>query len=281
MSGDPYLLCIIVPTYNRAPHLGRLLAGLKREVQGVAANIQFVIGDNASEDGTEALTAEFAASVPNVTVIRHPTNVGPDENFCSCIERSRATYFWIIGDDDLVRPGALQAVVLPILARFKPNLVYLASDWGSDAAALAAAAPALRPADAQATLHTPASFASHVNVWVTYISGMIIKADGAGLQVIRRYGGSHLVQLGWVLPALVRTDGRLVTVDTVCLYATAGNTGGYRLLTVFGKNFTDILRTEYAARPELARRIRRRLLWQYLPSLVWMSRTGVGRQIPA
>lgn len=276
MNDDPFLLCIIVPTYNRAPHLARLLSALKREVQGMAADIQFVIGDNASEDATQALTADFAHSVPNVTVIRHASNVGPDENFCSCIERSMATYFWIIGDDDLVRPGVLQMVVLPILTRFHPDLLYLASGWSDDAAAAAAGAPALRAGDAEVTLRSPFSFASHVNVWVTYISGMIVRADHSSLQSNRRYTGSYLVQLGWVLPALSRPDRCFMTVEEVCLFSTAGNTGGYRLLTVFGKNFLEILRTEFAERPELASRIRRMLLWQYLPGLVWMSRTDAG-----
>ena len=236
MTNPPYLLCIIVPTYNRAPHLRRLLAGLQREVEGLSAQLQFVIGDNASEDGTEAITAEFARAVPNVTVLRHASNVGPDENFCACIERATAHYFWIIGDDDLVRPGALKAVVLPVLAKHQPNLLYLASDWSSDAAADAAAAPPLRLGDGEVTLRSPHGFAARVNVWVTYISGMIVKTEAAGGQPIRRYTGTNLVQLGWVLPALARPQGCVATVETVCLFATAGNTGGYRLLTVFGQN---------------------------------------------
>lgn len=122
------LLTIIVPTYNRAPCLAMLLDALCVELLGLEGQVVVVIGDNASTDATPTVVAAFAGRWKATRVLRHVDNLGPDENFCRCIETVVTPYLWIIGDDDLPRAGAIQ-LLINLLRKHDPDLVYMTSRW--------------------------------------------------------------------------------------------------------------------------------------------------------
>ncbi len=274
------LLSIVVPTYNRAAHLALLLDTLAQEDAAVLERIAVVIGDNASTDRTPEVTDTFAARHPGTLVLRHPQNVGPEMNFCLCLDRVETPWFWIFGDDDLPKPGVL-ATVLRLLQAQRPDLVYLRSEWlpvlhgRDDGTPLAAITPVQVPAD---------RFARDVHIWITFISGMVVHRarlrELAPHGDLRRHVGTSLVQLGWILP-LLREDARLWVVPQPCILATSGNSGGYRLVQVFGDHLPRILAQELPAGSALARPILSTLCWWFLPGLLWLSRGSAGRAFVA
>ena len=239
MTSAP-LLTIIVPTYNRAECLELLLTTLAREMAELEGRVGIIVGDNASTDRTPDVTSAFAASAPAALVIRHDANLGPDENFCRCVERVTSRYFWIIGDDDLPRAGAIRHV-LELLATHSPDLVYLESDWR----------PEIRDNDPHDPVRDEAPdlmvslrFARRVHVWTTFISGIVVDRESLVAkqppEQLRRYSNTSLVQLGWVLGTL-KAGTRFLVVRQKCILATQGNTGGYSVLKVFGNNFPSIV----------------------------------------
>ncbi|WP_431288688.1 glycosyltransferase family 2 protein [Roseateles chitinivorans] len=261
------LLTIIVPTYNRAACLSMLLDALTVELLGLEDRVNVVIGDNASNDGTPAVTAAFADRWSATRVLRHPENLGPDENFCHCVEAVLTPYFWIIGDDDLPRAGAIP-LLIRLLETQDPDLVYLSSRW---TATLTSHDEAGTVSNLRATLMERAAFARTVHVWTTFISGAIVKRELAPDESLRRFTGSLLVQLGWVLGAL-REGRRFVHVAEPCVLATAGNTGGYGVLKVFGNNFQRVTREAFsqtASHRSLAEAIVLRTSIAFLPDLIW------------
>ena len=266
------ILSIVVPTFNRAASLKRLLGALAVELEGSKGRIRVIVGDNASTDATPEVTAAFALDHPATLVLRHTTNVGPEENFCLCLEQVDSPYFWIIGDDDLPRVGAVQAV-LQLIIRHRPDLMYLESSWRAEVLDGDPEHPIREPSH---TLLSRDQFARRVHVWTTFISGMIVNraaltcADTPAM-ALRRCTGTSLVQLGWVLERL-RNGTRFVHVTVPCVLATSGNTGGYRLLKVFGENFPRIVRQ--TLEPPLAQPIVRRCALMFMPGLIWDLRFG-------
>src|ERR1700761_1591163 len=105
------LLTIVVPTYNRRDNLALLLRALQPELAPLRESVAVLVSDNASTDGTQALTQEMQAQWPELVVQRHPANLGPDGNFASCVARVDTRYFWIIGDDDLPKRGVVAKLV--------------------------------------------------------------------------------------------------------------------------------------------------------------------------
>jgi hypothetical protein len=118
-------------------------------------------------------------------------------------------------------------------------------------------------------------FAKAVNVWVTFISGMVIDMERLRNvlvdQKINRFNATSLVQLGWVLP-LLKSEGPFLFISDQCILATKDNTGGYGLLTVFGVNFTRIVNECFGTNNSLARALIDGNVMQYLPGLIWLSR---------
>ena len=74
-------------------------------------DIEVVISDNASTDGTERICREFAAADPRVRYFRNTSNVGAHPNFNLAFDRSRGRYFKWLAHDDLLHPDYLQRCV--------------------------------------------------------------------------------------------------------------------------------------------------------------------------
>ena len=265
------MLTIVIPTYNRSESLSILLHSLHDELIKVNHKIEVIIGDNASTDSTKNIIERFKDLHPYTRIIRHEKNIGPDENFCSCIELVRTRYFWIIGDDDLPKLNVISKV-MDIIGSERIDLLYMGSESLKVITGSSDGTPLL---NISLKKLSRISFANKVNVWMTFISGMVVNLDrlkglNPGIN-IRKYVGTNLVQLGWVLPLLMKGDNFFYMPEN-CLLATAENTGGYKLLTVFGKNLPRILTEECGIKSPERSVIIRALMWNFLPNFIWMCR---------
>jgi glycosyltransferase involved in cell wall biosynthesis len=96
------LASIGLPTYNRAKDLDRAIrSALAQDYD----NLELIVCDNGSTDGTERLCREFAARDARVRYLRHPTNLGPGANFRRALAESRGEFFMWLGDDDWIDPS--------------------------------------------------------------------------------------------------------------------------------------------------------------------------------
>lgn len=97
MTENQSLVSIGLPTYNRAPKL-------KRSIESVLAqdypNIELVISDNASTDGTQALCEEICRRDNRVRYVRQSVNRGLTANYMEVLHNSRGAFFVWLSDDD-------------------------------------------------------------------------------------------------------------------------------------------------------------------------------------
>lgn len=267
------LLTIIVPTYNRAKLVERLLLALKQELLGLEDEVTVLVSDNASTDQTSQVVAGISADWPSLVSQRHPENLGADGNFCTCVEGVTTRYFWIIGDDDLLKRGTLAGIV-EVLRTVAPALVYLESEWVQEIAGVDQGDPVTQlhaePMDSLA-------FTRRVHVWFTFLSGVIVDrtrlVETVGLQAVRRFQDSSLVQLGWIFP-LLKVDAPFVFIGERCVLATKDNSGGYPLVTVFGVRFTRIVREVFDTDSRVGKALLNGNFKRFLPGLIWLGRSG-------
>jgi len=99
------LVSIGIPTRNRAELLARSARSVLAQ-EGV--ELELVISDNASTDGTAALCAELAAD-SRVRVIRQEADIGAEANFRTVLEAARGSLFMWLGDDDWLDPRYVSA----------------------------------------------------------------------------------------------------------------------------------------------------------------------------
>lgn len=233
------ILTIIIPTYNRVNDLERLLATLEKQSREKTGRFKIIVGDNASTDDTPQTVEAYSQSISAINYLRHEKNLGPDENFARCIDLVDTPYFWLIGDDDLPRPGAI-SLLLDVLEQQRPDAVYINSKWLAPPISTAAATEIGMPAIFSMSRH---EFAKITNVWTTFISGWVVEKKYADSNSTRKHTNTNLIQLGWVLSA-IRNGEKFAYVKTQMVLATAGNSGGYSVMRVFGHNFPKIVRAE-------------------------------------
>lgn len=68
-------------------------------------NIELVISDNASDDGTEEICRSLARSDRRVSYHRQAENIGLNRNFAAVVQLSTGEYFRWVGDDDWLAPS--------------------------------------------------------------------------------------------------------------------------------------------------------------------------------
>jgi glycosyltransferase involved in cell wall biosynthesis len=118
-----------LPTFNRA-------AGLQRAAESVLAqtwtDLELVISDNASDDGTQSLCGELARRDARVKVVRHETNMGAEANFRCVLEQAGGTLFMWLADDDWLDLGTVAACAKRLIERPDHSLVCGSSRYFRD-----------------------------------------------------------------------------------------------------------------------------------------------------
>jgi abequosyltransferase len=264
------ILSILIPTFNRALYLERLLSELESQLRRaqVGCDVEVLIGDNASHDSTREVLEHFCSKNPYWVSIGHSKNLGAEANIVELLARASGVYCWIIGDDDLPRSGLL-CQLLEALQRNSPSLVYLPSKWAADISTIQQ--DSINAFQFRQT--TCLEWAKKHHIWTTFLSSWVFSVDQLlnGLSSIKAIStsiGSNLVQLGWILPLLVSPQSKIFVVDSPCILATSGNTGGYAILRTFVVNYPNLV---HAHTRDLIR-VRMALIGMavrhYMPSLI-------------
>lgn len=268
MSGK--LLTIAIPTFQRLHHLKRLLDLICYEVQGLDDSIEIFVSDNKSNDGTSKYLEELASKFKFLSFKINATNIGPEENFRQCFIHANSKYFWLLGDDDLPIHGFITQLLNLLKSEQEIDVLYLNSKWVNNIDKK----NNLEINFLKSKLMTRDIFVEVVNVWITFISAIIIKKDlvkDKDVEYLRYMIGSKLIHLGWVLPALL--NGRsFCAIQSKCLLATKNNSGGYDAITVFGENFPRILQTSLRNYGYLQRKILSSMVLVFFTTLVWKIR---------
>lgn len=101
MSQRP-AVTVCIPTHNRRRLLSAALASVLSQT---CEDVEIVVSDNASTDGT----GEYVRSItdPRLRYHRHERNIGLFQNLSSCLRLGSGRYRVVLPDDDLMLPGNL------------------------------------------------------------------------------------------------------------------------------------------------------------------------------
>lgn len=102
------LVTVGIPVYNGERHLEECANAILNQTQG---DLELVIADNASTDGTARICEQLAAKDPRVRVLRHVHNLGAPGNWNSLVDVARGRFFKWQSANDVCDPGLLQACV--------------------------------------------------------------------------------------------------------------------------------------------------------------------------
>lgn len=117
-------LSIVIPTYNRADKLLRLLKNIDAEIIGTNLSdlIHVLVSDNSSTDDTQAKASNFKSTKFRLSYFRQEKNIGFDGNVRFLYDIAATDYVWFFSDDDILLPGAIDMVMNGLTAT-EPDLL--------------------------------------------------------------------------------------------------------------------------------------------------------------
>ena len=112
MKNNLPLLSICIPTWNRSKFLRISLESFLEQIKDIdISELELYVSDNCSDDDTPNVVQEYIARKLPITYNRNETNIGAAGNFRKCMEWASGKYILLLGDDDILKPGAVKLIL--------------------------------------------------------------------------------------------------------------------------------------------------------------------------
>ncbi len=124
-------LSLCISTYNRADWLDLNLRNIFTQIGKPRNDLEILVVDNASADHTPKVVKPFLGR-PDFQYVRNPENVGMLGNLAVTAQSAAGAHVWILGDDDLTRPGVIERVLQIVDQHPDIALIYLNYGYTSE-----------------------------------------------------------------------------------------------------------------------------------------------------
>ncbi|HEY8152724.1 MAG TPA: glycosyltransferase family 2 protein [Myxococcota bacterium] len=111
----------LVPAFTAAEFIAATLDTLAAQSH---PNLEILVSDDASPDGTAAICERYAARDARFRLIRQPRNLGWTGNVNALLGEARGDYFCIAGHDDRLEPGYVERCVAALEANPRAVLAF-------------------------------------------------------------------------------------------------------------------------------------------------------------
>jgi glycosyltransferase involved in cell wall biosynthesis len=233
---------ICIPTYNRASCLKINLEYIFKEVKGELRNdIEVLVSNNCSTDNTSEIINGFLRRGCPISYYYNVENIGPDKNFLQCIEKAQGKYVLLLGDDDILLPGAISAII-EMLKKNNFGMVYIANKPIKFKEKIPATKVIVKNKITAIAYSNNNLFIRKASYFLTFMSGAVFNKELLyDLSYYDKYINSYLLQITFFLTAILRAQANLFIVDPM-LATKVNDNGGYSLTDVFCINFNRILK---------------------------------------
>lgn len=99
---------IFIPVYNR---VNIVMETINSALNQTYKNIEIIVSDNCSTDGTFELIQEAAKSDDRIKLLKQSKNLGPVINWKACIAAATGAYGKLLFSDDLIAPSCIEKLV--------------------------------------------------------------------------------------------------------------------------------------------------------------------------
>jgi abequosyltransferase len=213
------LFSVCIPAYNRAEVLGELLASV---LEQDFDDYEIVICEDASPERAQirhvvdALPQEWRT---RVRYIENATNLGYDGNLRNVIEQARGEYCLLMGNDDLMCPGALRKVAAGV--RAYPHVGVVLRTYASFDTSPDQINQVFRYFDRERLFEPGAATIIAFFRRSVVLPGMVVRREDALKHATSEFDGTLLYQLYLVGRILAEKNG-LFLPDVLTLYRNGG-----------------------------------------------------------
>jgi len=118
---EPSLVSIGVPVRNGEAYLTEALELLLNQTY---KNIEVIVSDNNSSDGTARIIEDFAALDDRIRVFRHKETLSAFDNFQFVLEQSKGQFFMWAACDDRRSLNYIETLILPLIENPEAGLAF-------------------------------------------------------------------------------------------------------------------------------------------------------------
>ena len=210
---EPIRLSVCIATYNRAAFILQTLDSIAAQC---SAQVELVVVDGASTDGTAAVMADFVARHPRTVYRRESSNSGVDRDFDKAVAYASGEYCWLLSDDDVLVPDAI-ATVLEQLASGPELLVVNAEVRSKDLSVLLKPRLLAVTADQEFDGQRQEEFFAVAGSYLSFIGAVVIRRAAWLARDREPYFGSLFIHMGVIFqqPAIGRA--RIVARPLICI----------------------------------------------------------------
>lgn len=188
-------LSFCISTFNRAGFIGETLDSI---IPQITNEVEIVIVDGASTDRTEQILLGYKSKCPQIRYFKQEQNKGVDRDFNNAVERAQGEYCWLMSDDDLLKPGAVKAV-LDSLSAYNYALVLVNAEVRSkDLSRVILSNMIGLPADKIYSQQDSQTLFIETSKYVGYVGAVVIKRELWCQREKERYFGSCFAHVGVV-----------------------------------------------------------------------------------
>jgi glycosyltransferase involved in cell wall biosynthesis len=108
---DAPTLSLIVPLYNEAPNLPRLLKACAAALERTGESWEILLIDDGSDDGSWACIEEAIRADRRVRGLRHPQRLGKTQAYATGFRAARGQYLFTLDADLQEDPAAIPAML--------------------------------------------------------------------------------------------------------------------------------------------------------------------------
>lgn len=228
ISSQP-ILSICIPTWNRAVFLKQSLERFAEQIQQIdSRELELYVSDNCSEDDTPTIIKDFINKGLPITYNRNEINIGAARNFVKCMQWASGKYILLLGDDDVLEPGAL-FFLLDLLRGKDYGLIHLNQNSTSETK------------KEYIVYDNIEEYYKVISIWFTFMSGCIFRKDVVSKIDPQNYVDTHLLQMPYYLHSAAEKETNLLVYKKILqIGLDAKSNGGYNFYEVFVKNYLDI-----------------------------------------
>ena len=224
------LLSICIPTWNRSEILSVSLYSFQEQLSSIDnSEIEIFVSDNCSDDDTPHVVQSFINQGLPITYNRNSENIGAAGNFIKCMQWASGKYIWLLGDDDLLKPGSIEF----ILNQIRGN------DYGLVHLSVLSNKENLPEVQEYGDRE---KFMGAMSYWITFMSGCIFLKEAVPLiENCERYIPTRLLQVPfYIMSSSLREKNLFIRKSVMQNGLDSSSNGGYNFYEVFVKSYLDI-----------------------------------------
>ncbi len=204
-------LSICIATYNRAEFICETLESI---IPQLTDEVEIVIIDGASTDSTSRVVNSYIEVCRKIHYIQLPSKGGVDYDYNQAVEFAQGEYCWLFTDDDLLKAGAIEQILLEMSKGY--SLIIVNSEvWNRDFSTLLFEK---HLSDEAQSLYDPQKFDDFFRdcvLYLSFIGAVVIKRNLWKERDREAYFGTEFVHIGVIFQKLLPTAIRVIAAPLI------------------------------------------------------------------